>query len=205
MQTDAGPMTAATSLVPYDGEVYLWPHFVAGDEAQAMQQQLLTELAWHGEEITIRGRRVAVPRLVCWYGDPQAIYRYSGVTHEPRPWHPLLAALRQRLQATTGYPFNSVLANLYRDGADSMGWHADKEPELGGNPAIASLSFGATRLFKLRHNRTGTTLDITLGHGALLLMAGSLQHHWRHCLPKSTRVQASRINLTYRYIAATSQ
>ncbi|MCH9699370.1 MAG: alpha-ketoglutarate-dependent dioxygenase AlkB [Gammaproteobacteria bacterium] len=143
---------------------------------------------------------MTAPRLVCWYGDPRATYCYSNVKHTPLPWTPCLQGLRQTISQFTGFKFNSVLGNLYHDGQDSMGWHADNEKQLGNNPVIASLSLGAKRLFKLRHNKTKLTIDIALENGSLLLMAGSLQHHWRHCLAKTRKPVDIRINLTFRYI-----
>jgi alkylated DNA repair dioxygenase AlkB len=138
--------------------------------------------------------------LVAWYGDPQASYRYSGIAHTPLPWLPLLAELKIQIELQSKQSFNSVLCNLYRSGQDSMGWHADKEPELGNNPYIASLSFGAARLFKFRHLKTKDTVDVILENGSLLLMGGELQYHWRHSLPKTTKVSEPRINLTFRKI-----
>ena len=186
--------------MPCDGDARLWRAFVPADEAQRCFAILRAELAWHTEQIRMVGRSVTVPRLMVWYGDAEAIYRYSGVTHVPLPWPPLLLALRDRLTAQFNAPFNSVLANLYRTGADSMGWHADKEPELGPEPVIASLSFGATRVFKLQHNKTKQRIDVPLAAGDVLVMSGALQRCWRHCLPKTTAVVSERINLTYRNI-----
>ena len=139
---------------------------------------------------------------MCWYGDPDAGYRYSGIDHQPRPWTPELQAIRARVEKQCQCIFNSVLANLYRDGKDSMGCHADDEKELGRNPVIASLSLGDERLFKLHHKNSKATLDIILGHGDLLVMAGTLQHHWQHSVPKTKKFKTGRINLTFRRILA---
>jgi len=191
------------NLAPADGEIYWLPAFFDGQQADRLFMALLETLAWAEEEIVIAGKTVRVPRLVCWYGDADAVYRYSGVRHEPLPWSEELLAIRKVLGEKLEITFNSVLANLYRDGNDSMGWHADKEKELGRDSVIASLSFGEQRLFKLRHNKTRQTLDIPLQHGDLLIMAGALQHHWRHCLPKSKVARRRRINLTFRQIRTT--
>jgi len=137
---------------------------------------------------------------MCWYGDPDAYYHYSGVTHQPIPWTIELLAVRSKIEQCCQCVFNSVLANLYRNGNDSMGCHADDEKELGVNPVIASLSFGDSRLFKLHHKKRKETLDIQLEHGDLLIMSGSLQHHWVHCLPKTKQFKKPRINLTFRRI-----
>ena len=150
------------------------------------------------------GRPVKVPRLMCWYGDPDASYTYSGVKHDPLPWTETLNSVRRHVEQICRHPFNSVLANLYRDGRDSMGWHADNEKELGINPVIASFSLGDERLFRLSHNKTKEKLDIVLGHGDLLIMAGALQHHWRHSVPKTKQPKMRRINLTFRQIIRVS-
>lgn len=188
------------SLTGKDGELYYLPDFLPAVQADGYFRSLLAELAWHEEQIVIAGKALKVPRLVCWYGDPGAVYRYSGVDHVPLPWTPVLAMLRQAIEQRSGWAFNSVLGNLYRDGGDSMGWHADNEKELGPCPKIASLSLGATRRFRLRHIRSGETIDMELTHGSLLLMGGALQHHWRHCLPKTRKPLGPRINLTFRRI-----
>jgi len=189
-----------TNLAGRDGELVYLPGFLPPSVADAMFRRLRSELAWHEETIVIAGKSVKVPRLVCWYGDEGAVYRYSGVDHRPLPWHPALLELREAIEARSGWTFNSVLGNWYRDGNDSMGWHADNEKELGANPSIASLSLGATRLFRLRHTRSGDIVDLELADGSLLLMGGALQHHWRHCLPKTRKPVGERINLTYRFI-----
>jgi alkylated DNA repair dioxygenase AlkB len=97
-------------------------------------------------------------------------------------------------------PFNSVLLNRYRSGADSMGWHADREPELGPRPMIASVSLGVARTFDLRHNRTGVVQSFSLKGGSLLVMKGNTQAQWRHRVPKEPRVTGERINLTFRWV-----
>jgi len=189
-----------TNLVPFDGELYLENHFVQDSEADRIFSLLMSSLAWRQEQILIFGKWVSVPRLMCWYGDPEAVYRYSGVNHDPLPWTDGLLALKMKLEARCQCLFNSVLANLYRDGQDSMGCHADDEKELGVNPVIASLSFGDQRLFKLHHKKRRLTLDIPLNHGSLLVMKGKLQHHWVHSIPKTKQHKSARINLTFRRI-----
>ena len=191
------------NLAPCDGELYLLQGFYPSAIADDNLQNLLHNLAWQSEQIYIYGRWLPVPRLMAWYGDQGADYRYSGVDHQPLPWTKELLALKKDVEAVCRQPFNSVLANLYRDGRDSMGCHADNEKELGANPLIASLSFGETRLLRFRHNRNRMTVDIELSHGDLLIMAGELQHHWRHELPKTRQAKQPRINLTFRRIVST--
>lgn len=190
----------ADNLLGFDGELYLLRHFYQTDQADHWFERLYRQLDWQQEQLFIYGRWLKVPRLMAWYGNTDAHYRYSGVDHRPNPWTSDLLTLKTDVEATCNTSFNSVLANLYRDGRDSMGCHADDEKELGQNPNIASLSFGETRLLRFRHPTSGTKVDIELSHGDLLLMAGELQHYWRHELPKTRRPKQVRINLTFRRI-----
>jgi alkylated DNA repair dioxygenase AlkB len=182
-----------------DGAGLYLPQAFGPAEADRLFATLLNEIAWQAEEIVIFGQRHPVPRLVAWHGDPGARYRYSGVMHEPLPWIPALQEIRSRVENLAACRFNSVLLNRYRHGRDSMGWHADDEPELGTNPVIASVSLGATRRFRMRHRRhRGQTLSIDLEHGSLLVLRDSTQHHWLHAVPKTSREVGERINLTFR-------
>ncbi|MGR9037729.1 MAG: alpha-ketoglutarate-dependent dioxygenase AlkB family protein [Gammaproteobacteria bacterium] len=189
-----------TNLAPFDGELYYIKEFYRQSDAERLFNALMADLAWQEESIIIYGKQCKVPRLMCWYGDPEAHYRYSGVDHPPLPWTGELLGIKGKVEAYCQWFFNSVLANLYRDGRDSMGCHADDEEELGKNPVIASLSLGEERVFKLHHKKKKQSLNLMLGHGDLLVMAGSLQHHWLHCLPKARAVKKPRINLTFRRI-----
>jgi alkylated DNA repair dioxygenase AlkB len=176
--------------------------FLPTAEADTLLGELTAEVEWEQRPIRIFGREMPQPRLTAWYGDPAARYAYSGLHWEPRPWTPTLQALRQRVEAATGTRFNSLLLNLYRTGQDSMGWHADDEPELGPTPAIASLSLGATRRFRLRP-RAGSghaPLSLDLPNGSLLLMHGTTQQYWQHALPKTARLVGPRLNLTFRWV-----
>jgi alkylated DNA repair dioxygenase AlkB len=188
-------------LLADGGELELLPDFIAEAERRALFDELRLGLAWQSRELRIAGRSVLEPRLTAWYGDPGAAYTYSGRSHSPLPWPNPLAELRERLNELTSARLNSVLCNMYRDGRDSMGLHADAEPELGENPLIASLSLGATRRFQLRHRtRADQRLDLDLTSGSLLIMRGTLQHHYRHGVPKQRAIDESRINLTFRRI-----
>ena len=183
-------------------DLLLDPTFLPPAAAAALLAQFTAEVAWEQRSIRIFGQEIPQPRLTAWYGDADARYTYSGLAWEPRPWTPALLALRRRVEAATGARFNSVLLNLYRDGRDSMGWHADDEPELGPAPAIASLSLGATRRFRLRP-RAGLAhppFGLALPGGSLLLMRGPTQQHWQHALPKTARPSGPRLNLTFRWV-----
>lgn len=183
-----------------DGELYFMPLLPlppALDNA-AMLRRLLEETDWRAEAITLWGKRMLQPRLSAWYGE--ARYRYSGMTLEPQPFTPLQLEIKQAVEAACGHRFNSVLLNYYRDGQDSMGFHSDDEKELGRNPVIASVSFGAPRTFILKHKHLPRTLKLALGDGSLLVMAGALQHHWRHGINKDKSASGPRVNLTFRAI-----
>ena len=159
------------------------------------------EIPWERHRLRLFGRQIDAPRLSCWIGDADATYTYSRTRFTAQPWTPALRQLRDAVSACCDERFNSVLCNLYRDGRDAMGWHSDDEPELGPQPVIASLSFGATRRFRLRGRRDpDRRLEIALESGSLLLMAGMTQASYRHDLPRSLRVADPRINLTFRRI-----
>jgi alkylated DNA repair dioxygenase AlkB len=200
ISTELPPFKSEDNLIPFDGELYLVKQFCQSSEAEHLLALLKTELAWQEEDIFIFGKWFKVPRLMCWYGDPDAYYQYSGVNHQPIPWIPVLQDVRKKIEQHCQCTFNSVLANLYRNGSDSMGCHADDEKELGTNPVIASLSLGDTRLFKLHHKKRKSTLNFELGHGDLVVMAGALQYHWVHSVPKTKQLKTLRINLTFRKI-----
>lgn len=204
MQQESTPSVDEVHTVPLpDGDLRFWPHAFADAEAAQLFAALRSSIEWTAEEVVIFGQPRLVPRLVAWHGDPGAAYTYSGTPHEPRPWTPELAVIRSRIERLSGRSFNSVLLNLYRDGRDGMGWHADDEPELGRNPAIASVSFGATRRFRLRHRKNRTEpVTLPLTNGSLLLMAGPTQHHWLHAVPKTAVAVGERINLTFRTVLA---
>jgi alkylated DNA repair dioxygenase AlkB len=188
-----------------DADLRWWPAALAAEEADRLFVALRNGIDWQQEDILIFGERRRAPRLVAWHGDPGAAYTYSGTAHEPRPWTDDLQGVRERLQRMTGHRYNSVLLNLYRDGRDGMGWHADDEPELGPTPAIASLSLGATRRFRLRHRRRRElTCAVELAHGDVLLMAGGTQRAYLHALPKTARPVGERINLTLRWVGPPS-
>ncbi|GAB3332061.1 alpha-ketoglutarate-dependent dioxygenase AlkB family protein [Hymenobacter humi] len=194
-------MALSPLLLP-QADLLFDPEFLPAAEADALLAQLTAEVAWEQRAIRLFGQEVPQPRLTAWYGDPAAHYTYSGLSWEPMPWSPALLDLRQRLEAATGARYNSVLLNYYRDGRDSMGWHSDDEPELGPAPAIASLSLGATRRFRLRP-RSGVVhppFGLDLPNGSLLLMRGPTQQHWQHALPKTARPVGPRLNLTFRWV-----
>jgi len=167
--------------------------------SEAHLRGLLAEIDWEEQRFTIYGRAMPMPRLVAMYGPVG--YRYSGIVHPPRRLAPRLEVIRRRVEAVTGRVFNSVLANLYRDGRDSVGWHRDSDYAHGGQPDIASVSFGATRRFELR-NRAGARAAEDLPSGSLLLIAGDAVARWWHRVPKMSRAVGPRVNLTFRHMVA---
>jgi len=175
-------------------------HFDA-TESTTFFEHLQDEIPWNQEETLLFGKRVAIPRLTAWFGDQHGNYSYSGIEMTPHPWTTLLAEIRDRVDEIAETKFNSVLLNLYRDGNDSVDWHADDEPELGPTPIIGSVSFGATRRFNLRpRDRSLPTVSVDLNHGDVLVMSGPMQRSWQHQIPKTQRSVGPRVNLTFRTV-----
>ena len=185
-----------------DGEIEYEESFLETDEADRLFDALNRSIQWSQHYVRVFGREYPCPRLSAWYGNPTAIYRYSGQTLSPEPWTRELQDLRRRIGERCRTQFDSVLLNLYRDGKDGMGWHSDDERELGPEPVIASLSLGAVRRFKMKHRRLRDlpTRSWPLANGSLFIMRGSTQHLWKHEIPKTRRVVGPRINLTFRWI-----
>jgi alkylated DNA repair dioxygenase AlkB len=185
-----------------DAEVVYVRCAFTDEESDRYLDQLQSDIAWRQETIKLFAKEIPQPRLTAWYGDAGAIYTYSNITNHPLPWTEALREIKARCEAIAQTTFNSVLLNYYRDGQDSMGWHQDNEPELGAEPIIASVSFGATRHFQLRHKKRKDleTITLALEHGSLLLMQGATQSYWKHQLPKTTQSVGARINLTFRLI-----
>ena len=188
--------------LPPGGRLRFWPALIKPDKADHFMEVLTSDLAWSQRSIRMFGRQVPQPRLTAFYGQAGVEYRYSGLTWQALPWSGALAELAKQVAETAGFEFNSVLCNLYRDGQDSMGWHADDEPELGTNPVIASVSFGQSRRFDLKPKADNgrSTVKLTLSHGSVLVMEGDTQHHWVHQIPKTRKALAPRINLTFRWV-----
>lgn len=184
-----------------DGDIVYLPDVFEPAVADRLFGELLDTTPWRHEHIQMYGREVPIPRLSSWHGDPGHAYTYSGITMESQPSTAAIAEVQASVEERVGAPFNSVLANLYRGGSDSVAWHSDDEPELGRDPVIASVSFGATRTFQLRHRtERDQRFDIDLHHGSVLVMRGTTQHVWHHQLPKTTKPVGARINLTFRTI-----
>lgn len=192
------PPDPSANLLPCDGIVTYHGRILGEKEATNYYERLSSKVPWQHDEVVIFGKRIVTARQVAWYGDSDFSYTYSGTTKQALPWIRELQELKAVAEARTGTTFNSCLLNLYHDGREGMGWHSDDERSLVGNGAIASMSFGAERKFSFRHKRTRETVSVVLESGSLLVMAGETQAHWQHQLPKSAKVTAPRINLTFR-------
>lgn len=188
-----------SNLLPFQGETIFYPEFFPKTLADRYLAKLQTTLDWKLEPIRMFGKLVMQPRLTALYGNENRPYGYSGITMTPNSWTSELKEMKDSLQEFTGIEFTHVLCNYYRDGQDSMGWHRDNEAVLGNNPSIASVTFGATRIFQIRHYQTKAhKIEVPLNHGSLLMMSGESQHHWEHQIPKTKKVLGPRINLTFR-------
>ena len=184
-----------------DAEIIYFPDFLLKEEADALFKELLENIPWQQDEITVYGKKHLQPRLTALYGNEGKPYSYSNITMQPHYWTLTLQKIKSLVESVSEINFTTVLLNYYRDGSDSNGWHADNEKELGINPVIVSLSLGAKRNFQLKHNSDiSQKANIILENGSLLLMKGTTQHFWKHQVPKTAKPVGPRINLTFRVI-----
>lgn len=184
-----------------DADIYYYPNFISPERATEIFYVLLKETDWQQDDITVFGKTYSQPRLTALFGENSNPYSYSGITMHPIPFPEILISLKREIEDITQRKFTTCLANLYRNGQDSNGWHADNEKELGKAPVIASVSFGATRAFHLKHRtRKELKRKVELTHGSLLVMQGDTQTHWLHQIPKTKKTVSERINLTFRVV-----
>ena len=184
-----------------DAEIIYYPEFYDKPTADLMYNELEKNILWQQDDIRVFGKIHPQPRLTALYGNEGLSYSYSNIKMQPHPWNLLLQKIKSEVEKVAETTFSTVLLNKYRDGKDSNGWHADNEKELGLNPIIASVSFGAERVFQLKHNfDKDQKQSIILQHGSLLLMKGTTQHFWKHQIPKTAKPIGPRINLTFRLI-----
>lgn len=200
---------ALTGAEPQQLQLDYYPRWLNPARADEILQ-LAEQLDWRQDQLRMFGRTIDVPRLHCWYrtdgvNSSGVDYRWSGVQMVAAPAPSWLAQLTEQIAALAGHPLNRCLANFYRDGRDSVDWHADDEPELGSNPIIASLSVGASRRFQLRHRHTKELQTLQLEHGSLLIMGAGVQRYWHHRVPKTAKPTSPRFNFTLRYIAPTAE
>lgn len=193
--------TSQPNLLPCDGELYFHSSFLSLKKSSLLLEYLLNIVPWQSRTIKIFGKEVLQPRLIAWFGDPGCNYRYSRSLFEPLPWDPELLKLKQRVSNFTQHQYNSVLANLYRNEKDSMGYHSDNEKELGPSPQIASISLGAEReIIFIHRNEKNRRVQVSLTNGSLLVTKGCTQKYWKHGILKKRRPIGKRINLTFRNI-----
>ncbi len=184
-----------------DSTIRYFPSFFSKKMSDGYFEVLRKTVPWQQDDITVFGKTYAQPRLTALFGNNGKPYSYSNITMQPHGFTPELLEIKNRIEQKTTVIFTTCLLNLYRDGQDSNGWHADNEKELGKNPVIASITLGQERLFHLKH-RTRKELKhkLLLKHGSLLLMEGETQHHWLHQIAKTRKPIGERINLTFRVI-----
>ena len=183
-----------------DSEIQYVANAFTAREADRLFQSLLDVIPWRTATLTIAGQKRPLPRLQCWMADQGRSYSYSGLKLSPHPWNPDVLRIKARLEQLCEHSFNSVLLNYYRDGSDSVSWHADDETELGPNPIVASVSLGAQRTleFKPKFKITTPKKQIVLGSGSILIMGKTIQNNWLHQLPKISGNIEPRISLTFR-------
>ncbi len=183
-------------------DIVFWPQWLDHCSADSLLRTAIEQTPWREDFIDIMGKKIPIPRLQNWFGDPGTSYTYSRIRLPAVEFPAWMDAIRLNVEIDTQCRFNRALVNYYRDGNDSVDWHADDEPELGVEPVIASVSLGASREFQLRHNATKERIKILLPHGSLLLMSGGVQEHWQHRIAKVKQLDEPRVNFTFRYMGA---
>lgn len=186
------------NLLARDGQVFYHGPIMTPTQADAIFAQLFTEIPWENDTVRLFGKTITTARKMAWFGERDFGYTYSGYTRHARPWTPALRKIKSLIESRSLQKFNSCLLNLYHNGSEGMTWHSDDEKSLVGSSAIASLSLGAERPFSLKHRKFALREKIILEHGSLLVMAGETQTHWLHSIPKSKKIVAPRISLTFR-------
>lgn len=187
------------NLLPCDGTVNYHGRILSPQETDRYFEALWSEIPWKNDVTVMFGKRIVTARKIAWFGDETYAYRYSGTTKQAHLWTPVLLELKTLVEQHSRTTFNSCLLNLYHHGEEGMGWHSDDEKSIVPHSAIASLSLGAERIFRLKHKREAAeTASVLLESGSLLVMKGTTQANWLHCIPKTKKVTAPRINLTFR-------
>jgi alkylated DNA repair dioxygenase AlkB len=186
------------NILPYNGEAYYFGKIYNELESQNTINQFIESIPWKNDEVYIFGKHIITSRKMAWFSEDGLPYIYSNSVKESLLFTTEILTIKYKVEALTGEKFNACLANLYHNGAEGMGWHADNEKEITKNSAIASVSFGADRVFSFKHNSTSESKKILLENGSLLIMKGETQAFWKHSLPKSTKIVEPRVNLTFR-------
>jgi alkylated DNA repair dioxygenase AlkB len=192
-----------SELLPHDGSACYYPAAFSSEECSLYFRTLIESTEWRQEHVQLYGKTHPVPRQTAWFGDSGAYYTYSKIANEPAPWTPTLLRIKERVEQLSHVKFNSVLLNRYRHGNDKVSWHSDDEEELGPDPTIASVSFGASRMFQFKNvSDEQERIAVSLGDGSVVVMSGASQRAWKHQIPVQRGIKAERINLTFRQIFA---
>ena len=191
------PMSLSVGRLGY---IRFWTNWMTSKEADLLLELAIKQTPWRHDTINMMGRTIPIPRLQNWFGTPGTSYKYSSIRLDALEFPSWMEQLRRSIEIQTKADFNRALVNYYRDGNDSVDWHADDEASLGKEPIIASFSLGVERKFDLRHNLTGERVSLKLPHGSLLLMGPGLQSLWKHRIPKSRGLQDARVNFTFRHM-----
>ena len=190
------------NIINQDGKAHYFGMILNAEQNHKYFNQLLHKIEWKNENLIMFGKEITTKRKVAFYADSSINYTYSNKTKKGLEWNALLLEIKQIVTTYTGSNYNACLLNLYHDGNEAMGWHCDNEKEIIPNSSIASVSFGAERKFAIKHKTSKESHSIILQNGSLLEMLGSFQKNWLHCLPKSKKINNSRINLTFRQMIA---
>ena len=184
-----------------DSDIWYYPSFLSKEKADHYFEHLKNQTPWQQDDIKVYGKVYPQPRLTALYSTDAQPYSYSSIEMQPHKFTDELRKIKSKIEKKGNTVFTTCLLNLYRDGKDSNGWHADDEKSLGLNPVITSVTLGQPRYFHFKHRKDNRlTYKLLLGHGSLLVMQGATQHHWLHQIPKTAKPIGERINLTFRVI-----
>ncbi len=186
------------NILPFDGEAVYFGQIFEYKKIQNYLTKLMENIQWANDEVFLFGKKIITARKVAWYGENNLEYVYSNAKKIALPFTPILLEIKAKIEEITNETYNSCLLNLYHNGSESMGWHADNETTIEKNSSIASISFGAERKFCFKHKSKNERIEMVLENGSLLLMKGQTQSHWLHALPASKKILTPRINLTFR-------
>jgi alkylated DNA repair dioxygenase AlkB len=189
------------NLLPIPGEAFFYPDFFNEKESDKYFNHLIKTADWKQEKIQLFGKTTLLPRYTAFYGDGDISYNHSGIIMNAQPWIPELQTIKEYIESKFDVEFNSCTLSYYRTEKDNLGWHRDNKKKLGKYPFIASISFGAPRIFQFRHFVDKIPIiSVELTHGSLLIMKAETQHLWEQRLPKTIIPTGPRINLTFRFI-----